>query len=91
MANERRGKKKRAAVGVELEPRFLTLDEVAVYLNVRPAQVYALVRRGELPAVKVGGRGVWRVEKAALEEYVEELKRRTREWAETHPLGRRKG
>ncbi len=91
MANERRGKKKRPAVGVELEPRFLTLDEVAVYLNVRPAQVYALVRRGELPAVKVGGRGVWRVERAALEEYVEELKRRTREWAETHPLGRRKG
>src|SRR5215204_5753624 len=45
-----------------VEPRFYTLEDVATILNVRVAQVYALVRSGELPAVKLGGRGVWRVD-----------------------------
>ena len=36
-----------------VEPRFYTLDDVATVLNVRVAQVYALVRSGELPAVKL--------------------------------------
>ena len=35
-----------------VEPRFYTLEDVATILNVRVAQVYALVRSGELPAVK---------------------------------------
>ena len=48
-----------------VEPRFYTLEDVATILNVRVAQVYALVRSGELPAVKLGGRGVWRVDRAA--------------------------
>jgi excisionase family DNA binding protein len=43
-------------------PRFLTLADVAEVLNTSVAQVYALVRRGELPAIKIGGRGQWRVE-----------------------------
>ena len=38
-------------------PRFLTLGEVAEILNTSSAQVYALVRRGELRAIKIGGRG----------------------------------
>jgi excisionase family DNA binding protein len=43
-----------------VEPRFFTLDQTARYLNVSHPQVYALVRSGELPAIKIGGRGVWR-------------------------------
>ena len=46
-------------------PRFLTLADVAEVLNTSSAQVYALVRRGDLPAIKIGGRGQWRVEAAA--------------------------
>ena len=46
-------------------PRFLTLADVAEVLNTSSAQVYALVRRGELPAIKIGGRGQWRVEASA--------------------------
>lgn len=42
-----------------VKPRFLTLDDVAAYLNVSIPQTYALVRSGELPAIKIGGRGVW--------------------------------
>ncbi|MFA5788035.1 MAG: helix-turn-helix domain-containing protein [Actinomycetota bacterium] len=72
-----------------MEPRFLTLDDVAVLLNVSVPQVYALVRGGELPAVKIGGRGVWRVERSKLEAYIEELHQQTRAWTEAHPLATR--
>lgn len=51
--------------------RFLTLADVAEILNVSAAQAYALVRTGELPAIKVGGRGQWRVETTELERYIE--------------------
>jgi len=38
----------------------ITLEQTARYLNVSSPQVYSLVRSGELPAIKLGGRGVWR-------------------------------
>jgi excisionase family DNA binding protein len=66
--------------------RFMTLEEVATYLNVSVTQVYALVRSHELPAIKLGGRGVWRIDKNHLEAYLERLHEETREWIRTHPL-----
>ena len=59
--------------------RFLTLADVAETLNITMAQAKALVRSGSLPAVKIGGRGVWRVEISKLEEYIEALYAQTRE------------
>lgn len=53
--------------------RFLRLDQVAVELNVSRAQVYALVRARRLLAVKIGGRGHWRVERSELEAYIARL------------------
>jgi len=53
--------------------RFLTLSDVAEILNVAPAQVYALVRNGELRAIKIGARGQWRVENQELENYIASL------------------
>jgi excisionase family DNA binding protein len=50
--------------------RFLTLDQVAEELASSRSQVYALVRSGDLPAIKIGGRGQWRVERSALEDYI---------------------
>jgi hypothetical protein len=41
---------------------------------------------GELPAIKIGGRGVWRVGRKQLEEFVERLHKETAEWAKAHPL-----
>lgn len=61
-----------------MESRFLPLTDVAEYLSVSSAQAYALVRTGELPAIKVGGRGQWRVEKEQLEEYVQRMYAETR-------------
>lgn len=58
--------------------RFLTLADVAEELSVSVAQARALVRSGELPAIQVGGRGVWRIEAVVLEEYIQRQYERTR-------------
>lgn len=50
--------------------RFLTLAETSDVLNVSLSQAYALVRSGELPAIKLGGNGHWRVERDQLEAYI---------------------
>lgn len=51
--------------------RFLTLADVAEVLNISSRSAYALVRSGELPAIKVGGHGHWRIERTVLESYIE--------------------
>ncbi len=66
-------------------PRFLALTDVAEVLNISMAQVYALVRRGELPAIKIGGRGQWRVESQALEDYIAAAYSTTRQFIKEHP------
>ncbi len=67
-------------------PRFLTLADVAEVLNTSSAQVYALVRRGELPAIKIGGRGQWRVEASALEDFIQQMYADTRTFLAEHPF-----
>ena len=68
--------------------RFLTLADVAETLNISASQTYALVRNGDLPAIKVGGRGQWRVEASELEAYIQRLYAQTADFVRTHPLGR---
>jgi excisionase family DNA binding protein len=70
-----------------VDKRFLLLSDVAEVLNISAAQAYALVRSGELPAIKVGGRGQWRVEVQLLERYIQDAYTRTRDFVNTHPLG----
>ncbi|HWS59033.1 MAG TPA: helix-turn-helix domain-containing protein [Actinotalea sp.] len=53
--------------------RFLTLADVTEVLNISTQQAYALVRSGELPAIQLGGRGIWRVEASELEAYIQRL------------------
>ncbi len=67
-------------------PRFLTLADVAEVLNTSSAQVYALVRRGDLPAIKIGGRGQWRVESDQLEAYIKRMYAETRDYVDQHPF-----
>lgn len=66
--------------------RFYTLGEVAEILHISVKQVYALVRRGELPAIKIGGRGQWRVEHAELENYIGNAYRTTKQYIRDHPF-----
>ena len=51
--------------------RFLTLADTAEVLAISVSQAYALVRSGELPAIKIGGNGHWRIERTVLEAYIE--------------------
>jgi excisionase family DNA binding protein len=67
-------------------PRFLPLTDVAEILSISAAQAYALVRSGELPAIKVGGRGQWRVEISALEDYIQRMYAETRALVEARPV-----
>ncbi len=59
--------------------RFIPLTEVSEILDVSADQAYALVRSGDLPAIKVGGRGQWRVETVELEAYIQRMYAETRE------------
>lgn len=67
-------------------PRFLTLTDVSETLNISAAQAYALVRSGELPAIKVGGRGQWRVEASELEKYITRMYEQTRQLIQNDEL-----
>ena len=67
------------------EPRFLTLDDVAEVLNISTSQAYALVRNRELEAIKIGGRGQWRVERDRLEDYISRMYEQTRDFIAQHP------
>jgi excisionase family DNA binding protein len=51
--------------------RFLTIADTAEVLNISANQAYVLVRSGELPAIKIGGSGRWRVERSVLESYID--------------------
>lgn len=66
--------------------RFLTPEQVADELNVSRPQAYALMRRGDLEAIKLGGRGVWRVERSKLEDYIQRAFGETRAWVREHPF-----
>lgn len=50
--------------------RFLTIADTAEILNISVGQTYALVRSGELLAIKLGAHGQWRIERHVLETYI---------------------
>ena len=69
-----------------MEARFLTMKDVADELATSLSQIYHMVRSGELPAIKIGGRGQWRIERARLEEYIARKYDETAEFVRTNPL-----
>jgi excisionase family DNA binding protein len=58
--------------------RFLTLADTAEILNISLAEALDLVRSNELPAIRIGGGKVWRVERVVLESYIEAKYEETR-------------
>ncbi len=68
-----------------MPPRFLLLADVAEQLNIQVRHARALVNSGELPAIKVGGRGQWRIEATEFEAYIQ------RKYAETRALLEERG
>lgn len=62
--------------------RFFTLSDTAELLNLTVHEVSALIGSGELPALRMGAQGPWRVEDSALEGFIaaryEEARREAR-------------
>ena len=67
--------------------RFIQLSDVSEILDISSTQAYALVRSGELTAIKVGGRGQWRVEATELENYIQRMYSETKTFVAAHPFG----
>jgi excisionase family DNA binding protein len=59
--------------------RFLTPAQAAEELNVKSNQIHALIKTGELRALQVGGRGMWRIGRCDIEDYIADAYRRTAE------------
>jgi excisionase family DNA binding protein len=69
-----------------LPRRFYNLKQVAAMLATTQAQVLALVRAGDLPAIKIGGRGQWRVEGSVLDRWIEQQYEKTRVFVAENPV-----
>jgi excisionase family DNA binding protein len=55
--------------GADTRRELMTTREVLLYLRVTPRTVYRLIREGDLPAVRMGGR--WRFRRADIESWLE--------------------
>ena len=62
----------------ELPAPLLKPADVARVLNVTVTQVYTLMRSGDLPALKIGKKGVWRVSRDTLDAYLADLEAEAR-------------
>lgn len=58
---------------METEKSWLTVREVAELLHIPLTRAYALIARGELPAVRLGERSI-RVNKKQLEQFLLETR-----------------
>ena len=63
----------------DLPAPLLKPAEVARVLNVTVTQVYTLMRSGDLPALKIGRKGVWRVSRETLEAFLAEREAEARQ------------
>jgi excisionase family DNA binding protein len=72
--------------GAGMGARFMTVEEVAEELAITRTQAYTMVRDGELPAIKIGRKGHWRVERSRLEEYIAAKYAETAEYVRNNPL-----
>ena len=68
------------------EPRFLTIPDVAEVLNISVSQAYALIRNKEIKAIRVGGRGQYRIERDRLEEYIARMYEEAEKYLDEHPF-----
>lgn len=59
--------------------RFLTIEQVAEELNVGAPAIRSLLKTGELRGIQIGGRGIWRISREDLEDYIQAAYRRTSE------------
>jgi len=58
---------------VDRRPTLMTIEEVSKFLRVHRSTVYRLVRKGELPAIKVGDQ--WRFNKSQVDQWLTAMQR----------------
>lgn len=68
--------------------RILNLADVAEMLGITVPTARTLVQQGEIIGFQIGGRGMWRVESAELDSYIqrkkdEAVRRRTEDHADS--------
>ena len=51
--------------------RFISLADACGTLGISSSQGYALVKCGDIAAIQIGGRGIWRIELRELEAYIQ--------------------
>lgn len=66
--------------------RFLTLADVSEILKLSMSATRSLVTTGELPAIQIGGKRQWRVEREELEKYIERQYQETQRRIERNEL-----
>ena len=59
------------AVTTDQPLRFISLARACQTLGISSSQGYTLVKSGEIPAIQIGGRGIWRIEVGELEAYIQ--------------------
>lgn len=59
--------------------RFLTIEQAAEELNVKASLIRGLIKAGDLRALQVGVRGMWRIGRQDIEAYIADAYRRTAE------------
>jgi len=69
-----------------MDKRFIQLNDVCDILDISATQSYALVRSGELSAIKVGGRGQWRIEISEVEAFIARMYQETQVFVAGHPF-----
>lgn len=58
---------------MDMARKFYTLDEIAESLAISMSQMRALIKRGDIEGIQIGGRGQWRVEDVKLDEYIDRM------------------
>jgi excisionase family DNA binding protein len=49
-------------------PQIMTIDEAAKYLRIHKSTMYRLIKKKQIPAIKVGGR--WRFRKDKIDSWL---------------------
>lgn len=54
-----------------MQHTFYTIADVSEMLKVSQSVVRNLINSGELKAIQIGGRGLWRIEESAVENFIQ--------------------
>ena len=56
--------------------KLLTIEDVCTYINVHPITLYKMIKTGEIPAFKIGGR--WRFNQSEIDEWIAQKMKQSR-------------